>query len=219
VSQDDIKERDAADALIAKAARSIPPAPRRDDPADDVLLRVVDGTATLEERAEVAAAGPYTRARLGIVRESLSETGQAVPAVVRAARYVFVVAQSAIDFLRGPALPIPAVAAAAVRGEAAKEPEPIIELRHAFDDMDTRIKVEHVVRGGAPTIDLQMKSLGPPKMGARFAILRSGKTVDNVPIEADGTATVTALVPDRYTVEMRYAGAVVGAVELDFLRQ
>ena len=217
MSHDNPKERDGTDALIAKAVRRIPPAPSAHDVTDDLLLKVVDGTATMDERRQVAEAGPYSRARLDVLQQALAETGQGVPSVVRAARYVFMVAQSAIDFLRGPTVPMPAAAAVAVRG-AEQAVEPIIEIRHTFQDVDTRIKVEHVVRSGAPTIDLQMKSLGAPKDGTRIAVLRSGKTVDNVPLEPDGTATVTALIPDRYTLEMRYAGQLVGSVELDFLR-
>ena len=68
--------RDALDQEITKAlrrrrARAVIPVPGRGEPSDDELLRVVDGTASLEERERVTAGGEWTKARLEVLREAL----------------------------------------------------------------------------------------------------------------------------------------------------
>lgn len=227
-------DRDRLDELIAKAAQAARrpvdvPAPSASEPSDDELLRVVEGSASREERErvdEAAARSAFTRDRLDILKEALADSGHTGP-VERAARYVFVVAKETIDFLRGATEPVAAPAwSHAVRGAAPSVddtiPDAFFELLHPLsDDVDARIRVEHVTRGGM-SLDLQVQLLGKngaQVAGARVTLARGSQTVESTPVDDHGKVTFTSLDAARYRVEVRRAGATIGTVILDFVNE
>ncbi len=224
--QNDDRPRDHLDGLLTAAARAarVPhglPAPAPGDPSDDELLRVASGTASAEERARVAAAGPYTRERLEIVKDALAETGHAPTVVERAARYVFVMAKDALDLLRAATEPLAVPAPLAVRSAAgaAASRACYYEFVQPFADVEAHLKIEHVTRANSPaSIDVQVKLVGGGA-GARVSLVRGGDTVDSVPVGEGGAATFSGLAQARYEIIVRRSGQdePLGKVHLDFL--
>jgi hypothetical protein len=200
------------------SARAVPTA-SSSDPADDLLLRVIDGTASADDRKRVEEGGPFTRDRLEILREALKETS---PSLLQSAtRYVFAVARDTMTFLRGATAPLAAPQLAwATRGSASSA-ESFLEFKQDFADLEAQVRVEHVVRPKAdPTLDVQVRlvaSSGAPASSSRVTIRRAGRTIDSIPTESDGSATFTGLQPDRYELELRSTGQVIGVMLLDFL--
>lgn len=223
--------RDALDQAIGDALRRARsprgvPGPQAGDPPDEELLRVVDGSATADERRrvdEAAERSAWTRDRLAILRDALAESGHGPGALGRAARYVFVMAQDALELLRGSTAPVHAPGLAwATRGGATAGQQCFFEFTQPFKDLDAHLKIEHVTRANAaPSIDVQIKLVaeGAPAAGARVTLMRDGRTVDSVPVESNGAATFAGLGQDRYEIEVRRAGKTVGRVHLDFLGQ
>ncbi len=231
-------ERDDLDRQIAVAlrvTRRSPAIPARSgaEPDDETLLRVIDGTANAEERRAVDEAGAYTRDRLEILRGALAEVEPVSAQVARAARYVFAVARDSFDFLRGATAPLGAPQLAMVTRStgaaeidpAAVKSEPFFEFRQDFADIEAQIRIEHVTRPAhavrpETSLDVQVRLVGTggsPAGNGRVTIRRAGRTLDSTPLAADGSATFTNLVPDRYELELRTTGKVVGVVLLDFL--
>jgi hypothetical protein len=218
--------RDHLDARISQVARAarMPrglPTPRPGEPSDDLLLRVVGGTASAEERARVESAGAYTTERLEVLREALAETGHAPGVVERAARYVFVMAKDAFELLRAATEPLELPAAAPVRSGAAAVPArpSFYEFVQPFGDLEAHLKIEHVPRASAPAqVDVQVKLVGAGA-GTRVALLRGGATVDSVPVGEGGVATFAGLPVDRYQIVVRRAGQdePLGKLHLDLL--
>lgn len=219
------KDRDELDRLIAryaKAARSPEgvPAPGATEPSDDDLLRVIEGSASAEERARVAAGGPFTRERLEILKEALAEAGHTSGAE-RAARYVFAVARDAMQLLRSATEPVaaPVLAGHAVRGSAAAASatgDAYFEFDHDFDDVHAVLRVEHVPRDRG-CIDLQVRVERANAPQTRVTILRGGQTIDSTPVDDRGLATFAGLEAVRYRLELRRAGRLAGSVILDFI--
>jgi hypothetical protein len=222
--------RDALDTLLgraarkAKASRLFPALPSRgDEPSDDEILRVIDGSCSSEERRRVESAGPWTQARVEILRDALTESGEAVPTVVKAARYVMTIARESLEFLRGATSPLPAPAHVQLRSQSQSQgqtPQSFLEFRHSFASIDAEIRIEHVSQSSqTSTIDLQVKLVnsGNPVSNGRVAVLRKGRVVDSVPLESDGSATFTGLPPERYQVELRARGEVAGTLDIEFL--
>ncbi len=220
--------RDPLDEQIARAARATRrpvPAPGPNEPSDDELLRVVDGSASGDERARVEAAAQqsgYTRDRLHILKESLAETGLATGALERAARYVFVMAKDALELLRSATEPLVMPAPVAVRSGPAAQPTAgacYYEFVQPFGAVEAHLKIEHVTRANAPaSIDVQVKLVGGGA-GTRVSLLRAGQTVDSVPVGDGAAATFSGLAKDRYEIVVRRAGQdqPVGQVHLDFV--
>jgi ribosomal protein S28E/S33 len=253
VSEKTRQDRDELDGAIARYVRAARhpvdlPSPGPGEPSDDELLRVVEGGATPEERArvdEAARRSAWTRDRLELLREALAETGHVTP-MERAARYVFAVARSALEFLRGATEPVaqPAVAVALRKGASEAQPDtgisqPYFELLHDFDDPDqparTRalqatIHIEHSGRAGAP-IDLQIRlqerdqtralsrAISGPATNARVSLLRGSATVESTPVDERGAVTFTGLEAARYRLEVRRNGRVTGSIILDFVSE
>jgi hypothetical protein len=224
-------ERDALDRALSKVVRSARrprgvPAPGRDEPSDDELLRVIEGSASAEERARVQAAGAFTQERLAVLREALAETGHAPTALQRAARYVFVLAKDALDLLRAATEPVAVPAAATVRSGPQTAQERgggkacYYEFVQPFQDVEAHLKIEHVTRANAnATIDVQIRLVGGGK-GARVSLVSAGQTLDSMPVDENGAATFSGLGQAQYEIEVRRAGKAepIGKLHLDFLR-
>ena len=228
MASDDTKDtgpRDGLDHQLAQAARAarLPrnlPAAQPGEPSDDLLLRVLAGAATPEERRVVDAGSAYTRERMDVLREALAETGHAPGVSERIARYVFVMAKDALDLLRAATEPLAVPAPLAVRsGAAAAAAGSFYEFVQPFDGGEAHLKVEHVPRASSPAaIDVQVKLTGAAA-GTRVSLLRAGQPVDSVPVGADGVATFSGLGQDRYQIVVRKAGQEqpVSQLHLDFL--
>jgi hypothetical protein len=222
-------DRDDLDALLARGAKEARrprgvPAPAV-EASDDALLRVLEGTASAEERAEVAAGGAFTRDRLDILREAVLETGHAPPLTTRAARYVLGVGKDALSFLRGDTSPVGASAPVAVRsGVGAPQAETFLELHHRFPGppiedavpFDVQVRLERTRSG----VDLQVRVLGKhavPAAGTRVAVMRNLRIVDSTSVDASGNATFTGLAPARYSVEIRVPWQEAERLDLELL--
>jgi hypothetical protein len=228
MASDDTPEnakRDRLDALLTRAARAAKrprgvPAPGRDEPSDDELLRVVEGTATPAERQRVesaARASAFTRDRLEILRESLAETGLGPSPLTRAARYVFVMGREALELLRAATEPVALPQAVAVRGTSSEPVRSYYEFVQPLPDpgVEAHLKIEHVTRSAGPaSIDVQVKLVGGA--GARVSLLKAGTAIDSMPVDADGAATFTGLGRDRYEIVVTRAGQEQGRVSLEF---
>jgi hypothetical protein len=234
VSEKTKQDRDELDGAIARyvkgARRPVDlPSPGPAEPSDDEILRVVEGGASPDERARVEEAmkrSAWTRDRLELLREALAETGHVTP-MERAARYVFAVAKSALEFLRGATEPVaqPAIATALRKGAPEAQPDtgisqPYFELLHDFDDLEATIHIEHSGRAGAP-IDLQIRLADGrgPAANARVTLLRGSTTVENTPVDERGSVTFTGLEAARYRLEVRRNGRATGSVILDFVSE
>jgi hypothetical protein len=64
---------------------------------------------------------------------------------------------------------------------------------------------------------VRLSEAGAPLERARVTLRREGRTLDSVPTDAHGSALFTGLAANRYEVEVRSAGAVVGVMLLEFL--
>jgi hypothetical protein len=225
VSDQAPKERDQLDRLIARHVRAARrpdgvPVPGSAEPGDEELLRVIEGSASAEERvqvAEAAARSAWTRDRLEILKESLAETGH-TSAVERAARYVFAVARDAMQLLRGATEPVAAPAAAHTlrkggSADTSSAGDAYFEFDHDFDDVHAVLRVEHVPRDTG-SIDLQIRV---DTAQTRVTLLRGAHTVDSTPVDDRGIATFTGLDAVRYRLEVRRSGRLAGSVILDFI--
>jgi hypothetical protein len=230
-------ERDALDRTLAQAAQTLRsarrpeplPRPTADEPSDDELLRVIDGVASLDERARVDAAAKrsaFTRDRLADLGAALAETGHAPSPLTRAARYVFVLGQGALELLRSATEPVAFAAPARLRSSGGATSPPsgakacYYEFVQPLADVEARLKIEHVTKADASaSIDVQLRLVGPSR-GARVSLTSEGKTLDSLPVDDAGVATFSGLGQARYELEVRRAGAseAVGKVRLDFLR-
>jgi hypothetical protein len=210
-------ERDALDERIAAALRPRPVPPAGDDDLDELVLRVLDGNADAEETRRVLAS-PLATEKLAILRESMAS---ASAPLVSAARYVFAVARGALEFLRGATAPVVAPNLAwAVRSGGPAQPEPFCEFHHPFQSVDAHVRVEQVSRPDAtPAIDLEVRlsEAGAPLTQARVTLRREGQTLDSIPTDAAGSALFTGLAVERYELELRRSGGVVGVMVLEFL--
>lgn len=218
-------DRDELDRKIAGSLRRAVPDPGVAEPTDEEILRYVDGVATPDQRARVdqsIARSAYTRDRVEILRESLAAAGHGPTIAERVARYVFVMAKASFELLRGSTAPVFAsTAGAATRGSAAAARPCYFEFTQPFQDVDAHLKIEHVSRANeqTPSIDVQIKLIagGHPATDARVTLLRGGKSVDSQSVEANGAATFSGLAQDRYELDVRRGGKIVGKVHLDFL--
>ena len=221
-SKDTRDELDHAIAHVVKNAR-LPrnlPRPGRHEPADEELLRFMDGTASPAERRRVEEAmerSAYTRDRVRLLREAMTESGHDSLAQ-RAIRFVFVKAQGALEFLRGSSVPLAAPAAAvATRGAVRQPPKSSYwEFATFVGKLQASLRVEHV---GPARIDVQV-SLAEGRarvQDARITLTRAGRVVDSIPLEHSGTATFSGLDLASYELEIKKAGQPPATLHLDIL--
>lgn len=201
------------------------PGPLPGDPDDEAILRTVEGTASADERAHVearAARNPFVRTQLAVLRAALAELESAPEAILlaagRAARYVFRVGQDALAFLRGPSVPVVAAAEArsATRSGNRGPEETFHEVEEQRGSLLIRLRIEHVA---ATRLDVQvaLEDGGAPVTDARVSLKKGTRTVDSLPVEASGTATLTGLVPASYRLEVARPGHDSEHVSLEFL--
>jgi hypothetical protein len=208
--------RDDLDRLLARATRAArrpQGLPADGGASDEDILRVVDGTASKEERTRVEA-DAAALAKVETLRSALAETGHAPTVFDRVARYVFVFADEALTLLRSASEPVALPAAVAVRGSAQAR-DAFYEFLHPLTEGGASLKIEHVVRGKAPSIDVAVSLPGLP--GARVSLWRGGEAVDSVPVDAQGGVIFAGLSRDRYELVFSRAGADLGRISLDFI--
>lgn len=175
----------------------------------------------MEERAHVearAARSPLVRSKLEVLRSALAELESAPEALMRAARYVFRVGQDALGFLRGPTAPVLAAAEArsATRSGNRQKEDTFHEVEEQRGSLLIRLRIEHVA---ATRLDVQvmLEDAGAPVGDARVSLKKGERTVDSLPVEASGTATLTGLVPASYRLEVARPGHASEHVALEFL--
>jgi hypothetical protein len=212
-SDSDDKLDHALQVLAKQARRPFERLPVRGptDVPDDLILRVVEGLASAEERSRVSAAGPYTQARLADLQAGLAEAGALPSPLVRAARFVFLRAQDALEVVRSSVAPLPMPAAHAVRGTAPSGGPAMFEFDERVAELPVRLRVERV----GDAIDVQLRL--PAGESARVTLSRQGDVVDSAPVGKDGVATFRGLGDAAYALEIRRAGADAprGTIELD----
>lgn len=219
-SIDDTELRDALHAI--RLARGIP-APTGEEPADEALLRYAEGTATAQERHAVEAMlakSPYARDALAILSQGLGDAGEAAepaaePSPARdLVRLVLVVAEGALQFLRGDLQPVAVAGAAAVRGAAAAAPT-YCEFSTSMGDLGVGLALDRA----AERVDARMvlTSHGAPVNDARVSLSREGRALISVPCEVDGSLTFGIPSDGLYLVEVRRHGQVVGRFALDLI--
>ena len=226
-------ERDELDAALATRLRAVRPSlpvpePAADEPADDELLRYVDGAMDASEREAFEARladHPNAAARVAVIAEALAEGGWGpVPrlepvgrrAVSLASRFVFRLSEGVLTFLRGSDLPRGLEPALAIRSPAPAAPPSFYEFvqRYPFDsgEIDARLAIEPVQQ--AVDVQLEITQAGAPLEGVRVKLLRDGRPVDSAPTE-NGRCTFGALSAARYELEIRKGGTEVGRMVLD----
>lgn len=173
------------------------PRPSARDPAEPLLLHAAEGEEAFEELAR-GPASALAIDQLAILRAGLAETGP----LPGARSYVFAVGKHLLQFLRGPHLPI-------------SESELFCEFRHPFTtELSADIRLEVV--SARPELDLQLRlgAVGPPLPRSRITLRANGQTVNSIPLDSSGAATVTMSTLGRYELELRH-GDVTGLLRLD----
>ena len=234
MADDENSQRDELDAALTARLRAVRPSAAipddaGDEPADDELLRYVDGSMSDAERAtfeERLADHPASAARVAIVAEALAEGGWGpMPkpdpvgrrAVTLASRFVFRLSDGVLSFLRGTDLPRGLEPAMAVRSGAPAQPQSFFEFvsQYPFEsgDVDARLALEPVAQQ-AIDVQLEITQAGAPLEGVRVKLLKDGRPVDSAPTEK-GRCTFSALTAARYEFEIRKGGTEVGRMVLD----
>lgn len=215
-SNDKPNSGDQLDKLLASLTKSarrpfgLAGEPRHPEASDDVLLRVIEGTASTAERAQVAQASASMQALVADLTAGLADAGALPPVLTRAARYVFLKVNDALEVVRSAVTPLPMPAALAVRGQAAKAGQMLHEFEDTIAELPIRLRVE---RTGA-AIDVQLRL--PIGEAARVTLSQGGDVVDSLPVGKDGVATFRGLGDRRYAVEIRRGiNGPQGAIELD----
>jgi hypothetical protein len=208
----------------ARIPRGVP-SPAPGEPDDDDVLRYVEGLlppADKKRFEEAMARHPFTQSRVEALQGGLSESGEGPNLVERAARYVFAVGQGALEFLRGATDPLHVPSVAWATRSATPAPahaashDSFYEFLHAFGALRAHVKIEHVASSRLD-VQLSLEEKSQPVTDARISVIRSGQVVDSMPVEESGSATLSSLEPDRYELEIRRAGKIVGTLKLDFL--
>jgi len=217
-----INDRELRESLHAlRLGRGIPAA-TDDDPADEALLRYLEGTATgREQRAIEACLARSQRGRdaLAILTQALADVGQEVPEEAPASglmRLVLLVTHDALQFLRGDLQPVAVAGVGVVRGAAADTPT-YCEFSTSMGDLGVALALDRAVA----RVDARMvlTSRGAPVSDARVSLCREGRPIISVPCEQDGSLSF-GIPPDGcYLVEVRRQGHVVGRFALDLIAQ
>ena len=160
------------------------PAPTGEEPAEEALLRYAEGPAT-----EAAPARDLVR-------------------------LVLVVAEGALQFLRGDIQPVAVAGAAVVRGQAAGAPT-YCEFSTSMGDLGVGLALDRA----AERVDARMvlTSRGAPVNDARVSLSRDGRSLISVPCEVDGSLSFGIPSDGCYLVEVRRHGQLVGRFALDLI--
>jgi hypothetical protein len=209
-------EQDALDRALARLTRTARQPFELPEPdarvSDDMLLRVMEGVASPEEKARVAAAGKGIQERLADLTAGLAEASALPGPVSRAARYVLLRAKDALEVVRSAVSPLPGQAAPAVRGAVAQPARPtLLEFDDTIAELPARLRLEHA----GEAVDLQLSV--PAGHPARVTLSAQGQVVESMQVSKDGVATFRGLGDQLYELEVRRAGegGRAGAIQLD----
>lgn len=215
-------DRELGESLRALRQNGGIPGPAGDEPADEALLRYLEGTATRRERREVEerlGRSQYGRDVAGILTGALAEVGEPLAAKQPASdlmRIVLVVTRDALQFLRGDLVPVAVAGPAAVRGTAAAAPT-YCEFATSMGELGVALALDRA----AERVDARMvlTSGGAPVQDARVSLCREGRALVSVPSEQDGSLSFAVPSGGFYVVEVRRRGQLVGRFALDFIAQ
>lgn len=219
--RDDLDDRIADGAKKALLLNRALPQPKINEPDDERLLLYLDGKLAGAQEAAFERSlehFPYTRHRLEIIREAMSEVEPAAPEPdPLRAQLVFALHRGAsrlLDFVRGSAAPM-AMPAFAVRGEIGAEADETFCFQHAFGNHQANIRVQSL---GEETVGLclQLSREGQTIDKGRVSLRKAGRLVESVAF-CKGAADFRNLSPGSYELEFKAEGRAVGQLNLEML--